>query len=176
MKTEALRLSSASNDAADYGRLEEVRALLVRAQQLLDHIVGVAAPSTEGGQTGMPQQSPVPDQQGPVLEEAIRRAKVGDAYDYLGKQEMALLRVLTAAERPLSKAELLNALYPDQVKPHINIIAVYLCHLRKKLKPACGGKDPIQTIRGKGFKLHLDMLMGQPQDRLSVAGPYAGHS
>jgi DNA-binding response OmpR family regulator len=71
---------------------------------------------------------------------------------------MGLLRILLSDNRVFSKEELLERLYPGDDKPEIHIINVYFSYLRKKLKAICGGKDPIETVRGKGFVLHREIL------------------
>jgi DNA-binding response OmpR family regulator len=137
--------------------LVELRDVLARAQKLLDELLPGNA-SSVGPDNLLLYQPLEAREQAPVLEESYRRARFGDAHVYLGKQEMALLRMLLSAKRIVSKEELLEALYPGEDKPEINIIAVYLSHLRKKLRPICGGRDPIQTVRGKGFRMQRNIL------------------
>lgn len=68
-------------------------------------------------------------------------------------QENALLEILAAAKgRVQSKERLLASLYalqPDD-PPEIKIIDVFVCKLRKKLKPL--GVE-IFTVRGQGYRL-----------------------
>jgi DNA-binding winged helix-turn-helix (wHTH) protein len=130
-------------------KLAELRELLARAQELVDALSSGAA-----------SLSAKPKSITPVLEEGYRRATFGDASVQLGRQEMSLLRLLLDAKQPLSTAEIMAGLYPDGNRPGEKIVAVYISHLRKKLRAACGGRDPIQTIRGRGFQLHRDMLHG----------------
>lgn len=70
----------------------------------------------------------------------------------LTQQEFAMFEALRKAKhRVLSKEALLNDLYgllPDE--PEIKIIDVFICKLRKKLKPL--GVE-IQTVWGKGYRL-----------------------
>jgi DNA-binding response OmpR family regulator len=150
------------------GKVIELRNLVVRAQKVLDELLSPEF-FVEPGSIRVPLESHrLGKQQAMVLEEAYRRVTIGDVYVDLRKHEMKLIRALMDADRPLSAAEILDALYPNGPKPDIRIIAVHLCNLRKKLRPLCGGKDPIQTLRGLGFKLHLDILMGRTPDEPTV--------
>jgi DNA-binding response OmpR family regulator len=71
---------------------------------------------------------------------------------------MELLALLWKADRPLSTEELMDTMYPTGARPGREIIAVVVSQLRKKLKAAFGGNDPIETFRGVGFKLHRETL------------------
>jgi two-component system cell cycle response regulator CtrA len=39
-------------------------------------------------------------------------------------------------------------------EPEIKIIDVFVCYLRKKLAQATGGQHYIETIWGRGYRLH----------------------
>lgn len=67
--------------------------------------------------------------------------------------EMLLLR----KGQTLTKETLLNALYGDRDEPVANIIDVFICHLRKKIRTATGGENYIETVRGRGY------IMRDPQ-------------
>jgi DNA-binding response OmpR family regulator len=138
-------------------KLAELRSALAHAQELVDSLCRSGAPAPA-------------KRHAPVLEEAYRRATFGNACVYLGRQEMSLLRLLLEAEDPLSTAEIMDGLYPTGSRPGEKIVAVYISHLRKKLRAVCGGKDPIQTIRGRGFKLHRDIIaQGAANDEPALA-------
>jgi DNA-binding response OmpR family regulator len=156
-------------DPAANEKLAELRGLLARAQQLLTELLPSDGPAERLDQASPSSRRGV-EEKAPLLEEAYRRARLGNGYVDLRKYEMALLRVLMDADRPVAASEILEAMYPQGPKPEVKIIAVYLSHLRKKLRPLCGGRDPIQTIRGQEFKLHLDMLM-----TAEVAGGATAH-
>lgn len=53
----------------------------------------------------------------------------------------------------VSKEMFLNQIYSEVDEPEIKIIDVYICHLRRKLMNASGGRDYIETIWGRGFSL-----------------------
>ena len=44
----------------------------------------------------------------------------------------------------------------------MQIIDVFICTIRKKLREATGGHDPIETVRGRGYALR------DPQDMVGV--------
>src|SRR5207237_330051 len=47
----------------------------------------------------------------------------------------------------------LNHLYGGMDEPEIKIIDVFICKLRKKLAKASSGKDYIETVWGRGYRL-----------------------
>jgi two-component system cell cycle response regulator CtrA len=53
----------------------------------------------------------------------------------------------------LTKEMFLNNLYGGVDEPEQKIIDVFICKLRKKLANASGGKDYIETIWGRGYRL-----------------------
>ena len=67
----------------------------------------------------------------------------------------------------LTKEVLLNHLYGGIDEPELKIIDVFLCHLRKKLAQATGGKHYIETVWGRGYVLRDPAPM-------SAASPVVG--
>ena len=53
----------------------------------------------------------------------------------------------------LTKEMFLNQLYGGMDEPEIKIIDVFMCKLRKKLADASDGKDYIETIWGRGYRV-----------------------
>ena len=53
----------------------------------------------------------------------------------------------------LTKEIFRNHLYGGLHEPGNKIIDVFICKLRKKLSSTSGGKDYIETIRGRGYVL-----------------------
>jgi DNA-binding winged helix-turn-helix (wHTH) protein len=53
----------------------------------------------------------------------------------------------------LNKQMLLDHLYGGMHEPDLKIIDVFVCHLRKKLAQATGGKHYIETVWGRGYRL-----------------------
>jgi len=53
----------------------------------------------------------------------------------------------------ISKPMLLHNLYGSVGAPDEKIIDVFICNLRKKLAIASGGKNYIETRRGRGYML-----------------------
>lgn len=56
-------------------------------------------------------------------------------------------------EKVVSKDELRNYLYPHDYDPESNVLTVLLGRLRKKLDPE-GIRNPIETVRSRGYRLH----------------------
>lgn len=78
----------------------------------------------------------------------------------LTRHEFALFETLqNAGDRVLSQEALLRSIYGLQMdEPEIKIIDVFVCKLRKKLKPL--GVE-IQTVWGSGYRL-LPLAGGNP--------------
>jgi DNA-binding response OmpR family regulator len=53
----------------------------------------------------------------------------------------------------VTKEMLLGHLYGGKDKPELKIIDVFVCNLRKKLARATDGKDYIETVWGRGYRL-----------------------
>jgi two-component system cell cycle response regulator CtrA len=53
----------------------------------------------------------------------------------------------------VTKGMLLDHLYGEMDAPELKIIDVFVCHLRKKLALATGGKHYIETVWGRGYRL-----------------------
>lgn len=73
-----------------------------------------------------------------------------------GKEGAMLGRLLRGG--PVSKNQFLSALYRDEgifEKPEIKIIDVFICKLRKKLKPF---EIEIHTIWGVGYQMPAPMI------------------
>ena len=51
----------------------------------------------------------------------------------------------------VTKGMFLNHLYGGKNEPHLKIIDVFICKLRKKLLVASGGKNYIETVWGRGY-------------------------
>lgn len=69
--------------------------------------------------------------------------------------EYRLLEQLAAAQgRVLSKQDLAERLYPHDEERESNVIEVLLGRLRRKLDPD-GALNPIETLRGRGYRLNL---------------------
>lgn len=84
----------------------------------------------------------------------VRVASWGEHRAVLTEREAELLALLMRnAGRPLSRAEIFEAMWAGQGGAAINVVDVYIGYLRRKL----GGEGhavtetPIRTIRGRGF-------------------------
>jgi two-component system, cell cycle response regulator CtrA len=52
----------------------------------------------------------------------------------------------------LTKGALIQHLYNGQDEPDQKILDVFVCKLRKKIGDANGGRNPIETVRGLGYR------------------------
>jgi O-acetylhomoserine (thiol)-lyase len=67
---------------------------------------------------------------------------------------MQMLELLSLRKgTTLTKEMFLNHLYGGMDEPELKIIDVFICKLRKKLALACGGKNYIETVWGRGYVL-----------------------
>jgi two-component system cell cycle response regulator CtrA len=73
---------------------------------------------------------------------------------HLTGKEYQMLELLSLRKgTTLTKEIFLNHLYGGRDEPEGKIIDVFMCHLRKKLANASGGKDYIETMWGRGYVL-----------------------
>jgi two-component system cell cycle response regulator CtrA len=83
-----------------------------------------------------------------------RTVEVAGAQVYLTKKETQILEFLTLRKGTVVTKEMFfTQLYSSIEHPVSKIIDVYICNLRKKLAKASGGKNYIETVRGRGYVL-----------------------
>lgn len=63
-----------------------------------------------------------------------------------------ILMLARKKDQAVSKDTLIDALYGTNIT-NVQIMGDLICHLRGTLAAASGGKEYIQTVRGKGYKL-----------------------
>jgi len=76
------------------------------------------------------------------------------AYEYRVLAYLAL-----NAGSPITKATLLDHLYDEDTDRDPNVLEVFVRRLRKKLDPT-GTLEPIETLRGRGYRLALARASG----------------
>jgi two-component system, cell cycle response regulator CtrA len=73
---------------------------------------------------------------------------------HLTVKEYRMLELLSIRKgTTLTKEMFLSYLYGGMDEPEIKIIDVFMCKMRKKLANASNGKDYIETVWGRGYKL-----------------------
>ena len=73
---------------------------------------------------------------------------------HLTGKEYQMLELLSLRKgTTLTKEMFLNHLYGGMDEPELKIIDVFICKLRKKLSPATGGDNHIETVWGRGYVL-----------------------
>jgi two-component system, cell cycle response regulator CtrA len=83
-----------------------------------------------------------------------RTVEVDCAQVYLTGKEYQILELLSLRlGMTLTKEMFLNHLYGGMDEPEIKIIDVFMCKLRKKLANASDGKNYIETVWGRGYRL-----------------------
>jgi two-component system, OmpR family, response regulator len=87
-----------------------------------------------------------------------RRVRYGDDRIELTPQEFSLLYVLAQAEgQPLSRAELLQRAWPDEID-NPRTVDTHVLSLRKKVEYDPQQPSLIQTVRNVGYRLNLEGL------------------
>jgi two-component system, OmpR family, response regulator len=87
-----------------------------------------------------------------------RRVRYGDDRIELTPQEFSLLYVLAQAEgNPLSRAELLQRAWPDEID-NPRTVDTHVLSLRKKVEYDPQQPSLIQTVRNVGYRLNLEGL------------------
>lgn len=60
-----------------------------------------------------------------------------------------------------TKRMFLQHLYRGKDEPEMKIIEVFVCKVRKKLRSASGGKDYIETVWGRGYRLRNPQVIAE---------------
>ncbi|HSC06771.1 MAG TPA: response regulator transcription factor [Steroidobacteraceae bacterium] len=90
---------------------------------------------------------------------------VGDRVVELTSFEYRILHFLMMrAGEVISKAELTERLYEQDFERDSNVIEVFIGRLRRKLDPH-GNRQPIETLRGRGYRLALARAEAVPRAR-----------
>ena len=85
-----------------------------------------------------------------------RRAWRGETEVRLTAREASLLEfLLRRAGQVVSKTEILDHVWDDRFDGDLNIVEVYVRHLRNKLDRPFA-RDSIETVRGAGYRLAAD--------------------
>ena len=72
----------------------------------------------------------------------------------LTRREYEILELLATREgAPITNEAFLNHMYGGMDEPKQKIIDVFICKARKKIVRASGGRDYIETVRGRGYML-----------------------
>jgi two-component system cell cycle response regulator CtrA len=89
-----------------------------------------------------------------VVDIATRVVSVDGKPVRLTGKEYQILELLSLRKGiTVTKEMFLGHLYGGLDEPELKIIDVFVCHLRKKLTVATGGKHYIQTVWGRGYRL-----------------------
>ncbi len=96
----------------------------------------------------------VADMQVNTLEQTVRRA--GQLID-LSPTEYRILEYMAYRPRAVvSKRELLEHLYDYNWEHHSNVIEAHISNLRRKLAVIENAQPPLETLRGRGYRLVLE--------------------
>ncbi|HUN86887.1 MAG TPA: response regulator transcription factor [Terracidiphilus sp.] len=90
-----------------------------------------------------------------TLEQTVRRA--GALVDLSPTEYRILEYLMHHPRKVVSKREMLEHLYDYNWEHHSNVIEAHVSNLRRKLDGATSGAEPvIETMRGRGYRLHLE--------------------
>jgi len=119
----------------------QMEELLARIQALLRRAVGASGRELHCGPLR--------------LDLAAQKVRIGDREPELTAYEYRLLEHLVINRpRVLSKRALADHLYPHDGDRDSNVLEVLVGRLRRKLDPD-GSLSPIETLRGRGYRLAL---------------------
>lgn len=111
-----------------------------------------------------------------------RRVRLREQFIDLTPQEFSLLYVLAqAAGSPLSRSELLQKAWPDEIDNH-RTVDTHILSLRKKIEVDPRQPNLIQTVRNVGYRFNVDLLTAKanpPATRNGHGPPHGatnGHS
>ena len=124
--------------------------LLARVQALLRRAGGWSQPVLQCGDVSLDTRSQIVTVAGQAVELTSFEYRI---------LEFLMLR----AGEVISKAELTERLYEQDFERDSNVIEVFVGRLRKKLDPD-GTRQPIETLRGRGYRLALARVEAAPAD------------
>ena len=89
-----------------------------------------------------------------VVDLETRVVSADDEPVRLTGKEYCILELLSLRNGAIvTKRMLLDHLYGGIDEPELNIIDVFVCHLRKKLAQVTGGNHYIETVWGRGYRM-----------------------
>jgi len=89
-----------------------------------------------------------------VVDFETRTVSVHEKPVRLTGKEYSIVELLSLRKgTTVTKEMLVGHLYGGTEEPGLKIIDVFVCHLRKKLAQATGGKHYIETVWGRGYRL-----------------------
>jgi two-component system, OmpR family, response regulator PhoP len=124
--------------------------LVARLQALLRRAGGWSQPVLQCGEVSLDTRSQIVTVAGQAVELTSFEYRI---------LEFLMLR----AGEVISKAELTERLYEQDFERDSNVIEVFVGRLRKKLDPD-GTRQPIETLRGRGYRLALTRTDAAPAD------------
>src|SRR5437868_12315470 len=106
-----------------------------------------------------------------VINLDTKTVEVNGQYVHLARKEYHIVELLSLRKGiTLGKEVFMNHLYGGRDEPVEKIIDVFICKLRKKLANVSGGKDYIETVRGRGYALREPCNDSQVLASASVPG------
>lgn len=117
----------------------EMAELIARVNALYRRAAGRGSPTLQLGELSLDLA-------------AARVSRDGQALELTGKEYDLLAALAAKPEQLLTRSALLGLLYPFDMEPDSNSLDVLLARLRRKL---AGSGVEIETVRGKGFILHV---------------------
>jgi len=101
-----------------------------------------------------------------VVDLETRSVSVHEKPVRLTGKEYSIVELLSLRKgTTVTKEMLVGHLYGGLDEPGLKIIDVFVCHLRKKLAQATGGKHYIETVRARGYRMRDPDQMPQPSIR-----------
>ena len=98
-----------------------------------------------------------------VIDLETRIVSVHDKRVRLTGKEYFIVELLSLRKGvTVTKEMLASHLYGGMDEPGLKIIDVFVCHLRKKLAQATGGKHHIETVWGRGYRMCDSDQMPRP--------------
>ena len=89
-----------------------------------------------------------------IVDLKVRTVEFGGRRVQLTRKEYQVLELLSIEMgSALTREMFMDHLYDNTDKPRPKIIDVFICKLRKKLAPAAGDSQYIETVWGRGYAL-----------------------
>lgn len=125
--------------------------LLARVNALIRRAAGYARPELHLGPL--------------TIDLTTQRVLLDDSEVDLTTYEFKVLQyLLLHPDEVVTKAQLAEHIYEEDVERDSNVIEVFIGRLRRKLDPD-GALEPIETLRGRGYRLTLKPIDGAVDER-----------
>ena len=106
-----------------------------------------------------------------TLDRATRRVRYDGTEIVLTRKEFEILSYLMQHPgRTIPAEELVEHVWDENADPFSQVLRVHIYSLRRKMTQATGGLEPIETVKGVGYRLHDGICEAQARHEVKPDG------